>query len=357
MMKLIVLTDTHLGARNSSNVFREYMKQWFDALFETSKQESISEWLHLGDFFDNRNHIGLQDIQFVCEYLGPKLVENNIRLTVTVGNHDVHFRNTNKVTSLSLLESVAPDNVVLIKEPTEVNYGQQKFTLLPWINQENYEDAMMLIRTAKDSIIAGHLEIQGFKHFRNSPEAEHGLEQTLFKEAKDVWSGHYHHKSKVGNMQYLGSAFHLTWNDYDDVRGYHIYDTETETLEYFSNTNSLFIRETYIESKDYTNKESDYAGKFVQLIVEDEGYSKVKLMEVMSQINAYAPLNLEVINRVEFSMNPVVSEEDVDNNEETVVKSTWDYISDCVKQEDIVLKQKIEEIYNKALEQMYQGEE
>lgn len=356
-MKLIVMTDTHFGARNSSNVFRDYMKQWLEELFQYSIDNDITEWLHLGDFFDNRNHLGLQDIQFVCEYLGPKLVSNNINITVLVGNHDAHFRNTNKVTSLSLLQSVAPDNVNLIIDPVEVKYGNQKFTLLPWINQENAEEAAMLISTAKNSIIAGHLEVQGFHMYKNTPAMDHGLPQERFKEAKDVWSGHYHHKSRIGNIQYLGSTFHLTWNDYDDVRGFHVYDTETEEMEYVPNKEQLFIRETYDESKDYSIKDDTYKNKFVQLVVNTEGYNKVKLMEAMSYINEQTPLNLEVINKVDFVPKFNINENDEEQETDVNVKTTWEYIADSVSVYDSNIKTKIEDIYKKAVEEMYQGEE
>ena len=352
-MKLIVLTDTHLGARGSSEVFREYMRGWFEELFEKSQEESITEWIHAGDFFDNRNHLGLNDIQFVCEYLAPKLKEYNINLTIVVGNHDVYYRNTNRVTSLTMLKSVAPDNVELILEPTTKKYGTQSFVLLPWINQENYDDSLQAIDSAMGSIIVGHLEVQGFKHYKNSPPSEHGISQDKFLVAKDVWSGHYHHKMQIGNIQYLGSAFHLTWNDYDDHRGYHIYDTETEELTYYPNDSSLFIRETYIEGERYDDEK--YTNKFVQLIVDDTEYSKVKLLDAMAQINTQRPINLEVINKVEFSKK---QEEEFDeiNYGDVEVKSTWSYIEDNIEGESEWLKEKIKSIYNTSMNKLYDGE-
>ena len=60
-----------------------------------------------------------------------------------------------------------------------------------------------------------------------------GLDCSIFKNYDSVWSGHFHHRSKRGNVQYLGNPYQMYWNDYKDKRGFHIYDTEKINLGLF----------------------------------------------------------------------------------------------------------------------------
>ena len=43
----------------------------------------------------------------------------------------------------------------------------------------------------------------------------------------------------------MGNPYEITWSDYDDPRGFAIYDTKTKELEYVNNPNKLFHKIYY----------------------------------------------------------------------------------------------------------------
>ena len=98
------------------------------------------------------------------------------------------------------------------------------------------------------------------------------MDPGLFHRFKRVWSGHYHHKSKKGNVQYLGNPYQMFWNDYKDVRGFHIYDTESDRLKFIRNPYDIFEKIYYDDSRvDYSKQDVlHYKDKFIKIIVENK---------------------------------------------------------------------------------------
>jgi len=60
-----------------------------------------------------------------------------------------------------------------------------------------------------------------------------------------VLSGHFHHKSNDGSIFYLGNQYEITWADYNDQRGFHVFDTETRELTFVPNPNRMFYKLNY----------------------------------------------------------------------------------------------------------------
>jgi DNA repair exonuclease SbcCD nuclease subunit len=358
---LAIITDTHVGARSSSSIFRDYMKFWYDTVFFPKLMEQDCKTiLHLGDFFDNRTTISVQDIDFVVNWFAKRLVDDGIQFYVTLGNHDVAFKNTNRIHSLSILKAAAPNNVTVIEEANEYLFDGNRYLLVPWINAENYQDTMSKISNTPDKgdvIVAGHFELSGFLHYKNSIPATHGLDASLFKDFKELWSGHFHHKSKIGNARYMGSAFHLNWQDYNDDRGFHFYDGTL--LEFVPNEHCLFTHVTFEE--DVFSKMSDkeysdlFEGMFVRLTVTGD-YSKVALMDTITKINRSKPHDLQVIND-SLVNGESETEEQVESK---TAKSTADYITSYIEERQDLntteIKTLVQDLYESAMKNMAKGE-
>lgn len=359
-MSIAFLTDTHVGCRSSSSIFREYMRYWYDShFFPDLKAKNIKHIIHGGDFFDNRNSVSLQDIDFVVNWFAKRLIEDDLHMTVVLGNHDVAFKNTNKIHSLTMLKAAAPNNVDVVEDPKMVELDGQWYALVPWINSSNYDESVEFLNNivSKPSVIVvGHFEIIGAKMYANSPVCEHGLEASLFKQFKEVWSGHFHHKSDLNNIKYLGSAFHLNWQDYGDKRGYHIYDSSSDTLEFVENEYSLFLQvmfdgDVFKQMSDEEFKES-FESRFVRIVVDCE-YDNVALLDTISKINRCKPHDLQVIN------HQVLSESNVQDNEsieQKTAKSTIEYINSYIENESDSVKELMVSLYNDAHDKLLKGE-
>ena len=77
-------------------------------------------------------------------------------------------------------------------------------------------------------------------------------------------------KSKVKMMQDLAPTDEV--NDYDDPRGFHVFDTETRELEFVPNPYTIFKKLMYDDTNTNYDKLdiSNYNQKFVKLIVSNK---------------------------------------------------------------------------------------
>lgn len=365
-MKLGIFTDTHLGARGGSKVFREYFGWYYsEVFFPKLREEGIRDLLMLGDFFDNRNHLSLSDIAFVNEVFLPLLEKNDIHMWIIAGNHDLAFKNTNSITSLSVMDHSS--RVHILKDEVEgLEFGGQKFVFVPWINSNNYNEFMASLDSIEDKedvIVLGHFEIQGFLMYKTSSRCEHGLDQKIFKDFKAVWSGHFHHPSKISNVEYLGSLFHLNWQDHGDKRGFWVYDTETDKKTYVENEHSLFTEILYEDDHGLTDDEINQFcnNQFVKVVINDE-YDKVKFMDFYSKVTSSKPIDVQIENN--YAILSVHEKSDSVKNEqteETKDKSIDQYIETYVqktvdeKKRDSIMT-KFKEVKSQAADMMVKGE-
>ena len=192
------------------------------------------------------------------------------KVHMILGNHCTYYKNTNRINSPELLLEKY-DNINVYASPEEITLGSKKFLMMPWINQENKAECLKLIADSEADIMCGHLECDGFE-VTPGMKFDGGFKVSEFKNFKRVWSGHFHHKSRHGNVQYLGNPYQMFWNDYKDTRGFHIYDTETDKLKFIKNPYEIFDKIFYDDaSVDYNKQDvSSYKDKFIKLIVEEK---------------------------------------------------------------------------------------
>jgi|TARA_B100001741_G_scaffold249588_1_gene211172 hypothetical protein len=268
-MKIALITDQHLDGRKGNINFWNYFQKFYDNIFfPTLEKEGISTIIDLGDTFDNRKSMDFNTFNRITENYFKRLEDYKVHMIL--GNHCTYYKNTNKINSPELLLEQYK-NINIYASPEEITLGSKKFLLMPWINKENKEECLELIANSQADIMCGHLECDGFE-VTPGMKFEGGFKVSDFKNFKRVWSGHFHHKSKHGNVQYLGNPYQMFWNDYKDTRGFHIYDTESDKLKYIKNPYEIFEKIFYDDaSVDYNKQDvSNYKDKFIKLIVEEK---------------------------------------------------------------------------------------
>ena len=268
-MKIALITDQHLDGRKGSLPFWNYFQKFYDdVFFPTLEKEGIRTIIDLGDTFDNRKSMDFNTFHRVRENYFERLRPYNVHMLL--GNHCTYYKNTNRINSPELLLDQY-ENIRVYSEPKEILMGKKVFLMLPWINKENQEDIFRRLETSEADICCGHLELNGFE-VTPGMKMDHGMDPSLFHRFKRVWSGHFHHKSKKGNVQYLGNPYQMYWNDYKDRRGFHIYDTESDRLKFVENPYEIFDKIFYDDtSVDYNKQDvSDYKDKFIKIIVEEK---------------------------------------------------------------------------------------
>jgi predicted phosphodiesterase len=263
-MKVAIITDTHFCARKSSRLFQDYFELFYkNVFFPTLEHYGITTVIHMGDAFDSRKSIDFVGLDWTRRVVLDPLLKYDVHMIT--GNHDCYFKNSNKVNSPELLLSEYT-NIKTYSEPTEIKVDNLNILLLPWINSENQEKSLKLIKKTKSKIAMGHLEMQGFRVNKNLV-MEHGLEADIFSNFTKVFSGHYHTRSNNGIVFYLGNPYEIYWNDVNDTRGFTIFDTET--LEHFpvDNPYRMFYNIYYEDTPHQTFDTRDYEGKIVRVIV------------------------------------------------------------------------------------------
>ena len=268
-MKIAILNDTHAGIRNASEIFLNNADKFYSELFfPYLLKNDIKHIVHLGDIFDQRKFVNFKVINKFRKCFLSKLREYKITMDVIPGNHDVFFKNTNDLNSLKELLGHYMNEVNIVMEPKVLEYGSLKMGLIPWMNQENTDTTMEFIRTCKADILGGHFEFNGFDMMRGIKN-NHGMDHKLFKRFEAVYSGHFHTKSQIDNVMYLGTQMEFFWSDAHDRKHFHVLDSESRELTAIENPHTLYEKIIYDDKdRSYSDYPVDHLDeKFVKIVV------------------------------------------------------------------------------------------
>ena len=342
-MKIAIITDTHYGARKGADYIHSYFKNFYDNIFfPYLEKNNIDTIIHMGDVFDSRKSIDYQSLEWSKRVVFEPLKKYKVH--AITGNHDAYYKNTNKVNSPELLLKDY-DNIITYSKPTEINIGGLDILLLPWINSENFEESKEFIDNSKSKIAMGHLEINGFKATRGHM-MEDGMDVSIFSKFEKVYSGHFHTRSTDGKIYYLGNPYEMYWNDVNDKRGFHIFDTETLTHTPIDNPYKLFYNVYYDDTNYKLFNTSIYKNKIVKVIVRKK--SKIKEFEkFIDKLYASGVQDLKIIENFEIQE----SEEFDINEDENTLSILNRYIEESEFDLDKnIIKNIFQDLYREACE-------
>lgn len=308
-MKVAIITDTHYGCRKGSKIFHDYFEKFYNNIFFPYLDENgIDTVLHLGDVFDIRKSIDYQSLDWTKKVIFDPMKPYKVHMLT--GNHDLYYKNTNIVNSLSLLLNDYP-NIKIYSDPEIINLGGVNILLLPWICESNSQIAFDLINKNNFEIIMGHLELKGFQAYRGHI-MEDGLDPKVFKNCKKVFSGHYHTRSDDGRIFYLGNPYELFWNDVDDSRGFTVFDTNTLEHTFVDNPYKLF---KIIHYDDLDVDEFDFTScsdKIVKIVIKNKTSEEKfeKFIQILSKSNIHELKVIENFNKIEMDDFEVEDSED-----------------------------------------------
>jgi predicted phosphodiesterase len=290
-MKVAILNDTHCGVRNSSDIFLKYQERFYtEIFFPYLKEHNITNILHLGDYYEHRKFVNFKALNANRKHFLEPMRDMGITMDIIPGNHDVFYKNTNELCSLKELLGYFTSNVNIIMEPKVIDYDGLGVAVIPWINNDNYQEYVNFAMSCKAPILGAHLELKGFDLMAGMPNP-HGMSADIFSRFETVVSGHFHTRSSRGNVTYLGSQMEFTWADVDDPKYFHVLDTETREFTPVRNPITMFKKVIYDDTKtDYNTVDvSEYAQKFIKLIVinKNDLYMFDKFVDRLQSIETY----------------------------------------------------------------------
>lgn len=351
MSKIAILGDTHFGMRGDSLDFHNHYKKFYEEVFFPYLEENdIKIVYQLGDLFDRRKFINFNSLYLARQYFFNPMREKEIQFYTLLGNHDVAYKNTLKVNSSQLLLQEY-ENICILDSFFTDDFDGVKIDVIPWICAENEEQIREKIKNSKAQICFGHFEIDGFEMDRGNV-CHGGMNKNVLSRYDVVLSGHFHHKSNDGQIFYVGTPGEMTWADYNDDRGFHIFDTDTRELEFIENPFKIFHKLNYDDGqtdfefwKNYDY--SQYKNCYVKVIVvnKQNPYLFDTVLDNLYRIGA------SDISIVEDFTDPMIDGDDdlIDQAEDTMTILSKYIDGLTINVESDKLKTLMRELYVEAL--------
>jgi len=355
-MRIAIITDQHFGARNDSPTFLNFFQNFYETIFFPKLiEEGITVLLILGDTFDRRKYVNFYSLKRTKEMFFDKLEAMGIEVHMLAGNHDTFYKNTNDVNSVDLLLREYT-NITVYDTPQTIHLDFAETThdicMIPWICVDNYAQCLEEIKNTSAQICMGHFEISGFQMHKGMPSDE-GLERSMFRKFDMTFSGHYHHKSSADGIHYLGCPYQMTWQDYNDPKGFHILDLESRNLEFIGNPYEIFHRISYDDKvstiQDITTADySQYSEKYLKVVVVNKTNPFLFDMFVNKLYNVN-PVDLQIVE--EFTDTFEFEEGDLVNEAEDTLTILNKYVDGLTSEnlDSNKLKSIMRDLYNDAL--------
>jgi DNA repair exonuclease SbcCD nuclease subunit len=339
MSKIALIADTHFGIKSDSAIFYDYFNKFLDNIFFPElDRRNIDKIIHLGDVFDRRKNVNFATLTWARNSFFDR-ISDRATMDIIVGNHDTYYKNTNNVNSPELLLSDYP-NIRIFEE----TYEEDNLIYVPWLTDENTQESLNAISKSSANILLGHLNIIGFMMHKGHI-CDHGLNSDIFHNYELVLSGHFHSKNNSSNIYYLGCPWDLMFNDVDDIKGFHILDTETASLEFIENPYKLFNRIYYDDANATTlsdillsdNKYSKLQNTFVKVIIKTKTNPIYfdRFCERLTDANPYSVVYAEQFLELESSDEVATLSEDTLSLLKSSISDYSDLLTDNVKTKEL----------------------
>ena len=201
-MSILLTSDLHLTAKQTDS----YRWGLFDWIIDLIPKYDIKYIILAGDTSDQKDNHSSKFTNKVVETLA-KLASHVTEVILLRGNHDYidqnlpYFKFINEIPKLSFI----------IQPNTSVIDGKK--TLLLPNSRDPLNDWQDIIPSFNDfNLIILHQTFKG-SLAENGTELN-GLDKSIFDNINaEVWSGDVHVPQKIGNINYVGSPYHIHFGD------------------------------------------------------------------------------------------------------------------------------------------------
>lgn len=235
MEKIILTADLHIQDGLYCQVGLDYL----DYLTEYALSNEINKIVFLGDLLDKSSRIK-NDVFVPLFKKIEHMKEQGLEMWFIFGNHDITSTNTNA----SILEVFEKYGHLVNSIQT---YELGNYT----INMSPFTKDAALVPTVNADYLFTHLNITGFDlgGGRIAGEEQQAFPISMFSNYKEVFTGHYHKRQRIDNVQYIGAPYQLNFGDVgDDNKGFEILNLEDGTTEFVKYTGApKFKKFTYDE--------------------------------------------------------------------------------------------------------------
>lgn len=345
---IAIINDTHFGARNDSPIFLDhFMEFWEKTFFPILEDRGIKRIIHLGDFLDRRKYVNFHTLNQVRTRFLEPLHNMGIEMDITLGNHDVFFKNTNRLNSTVELFASYP-NIHIHESPTVLDLGEMEIGLMPWITKENAQECLEFIQHAPVKVLMGHFEINGYEVLRGV-EHHDGMDRSIVSRFDAVYSGHFHCRHNKDNIHYLGTQYQMTFADLGETKGFHILHPRTGEMEFVENPHQIFHQIDYNDTTtDYNILNcKKYKNTFVRLIVKSKN-RPIMFDNLLDRLNDAPVYSVTITDKTEKEINKAVGVVDMSKDTLTLICDEIDTMVGVV--DPVRLKTLVKDIYTESVQ-------
>jgi len=138
----------------------------------------------------------------------------------------------------------------------------------------------------------------------------------------------------------------MFWNDVNDTRGFHIFDTETLGFEPINNPYKLFYNVYYDDTPYQTFDTREYVGKIVKVIVKKKSDPK-KFEKFIDKLYSSGIQELKIVENFEIHIDEDFEVEESENTISILNRYIDESEIDCDKS---IIKGILQKIYSQACE-------
>lgn len=349
--KILMISDIHFGVKNNSEKYLTIIKNFFlETLKNAIDTRNIKDVRILGDLFDCRNNINVRTMNTVLEIF--RWYEENrkdVHFKILLGNHDIYYRNRIDVNSVEILRGLS--NITIVDKIVRETINDKKIITFPWLVEESailHEFNSVCAGKEKFDLCLGHFEIKGFEISKGQYD-DFGMDKGKFKNFKRVFTGHYHLRNTMNQISYLGCPYPITWSDYGDIKGIHIYDIEESKTEFIENTDSpTFIKLTINDLLTDSSLVDKIKGNSVKIVI-DKKYEELDILKSITRVEGLQPIKLDIEHEY---IEEIADDDDLDIETSDILSFITEYVKNIELDENIkekTLISNLTELYQQSI--------
>jgi len=303
----------------------------------------------MGDVLDRRKFVNFNTLQNVRTRFTNRFKEHGIVVHCIIGNHDCYWKNNNNVNSCT---EIFGDCFQVHEHPKDIIFDGMICGFVPWISNENADEIQNYLSKSNADVIFGHFELNGYEVSRGIKH-EGGLSPSILSRFNQVYSGHFHCKQESGNIHYLGTAYEMFFSEVNEVKGFHVMDTETGDMEFIENPRKLYRKITYdalLDEQGHGNFNfSLYKECFIKLVVTSK-LNPIKFDMFCDRLFAAEIYDLLVVDNISTQEDEgdesAISEIELSKNTIDLIDG---YIDELKVDDGVDLKALMRDIYSESL--------
>jgi len=144
----------------------------------------------------------------------------------------------------------------------------------------------------------------------------------------------------------LGNPYEMFWNDVNDPRGFHIFDTETLEQTPVNNPYRLFYNIWYEDENYKLFNATEYRGKVVKVIVKKKSNQK-SFEKFLDKLYSIGVQELKIVENFNIQENEDFEVEETENTISILNRYIDESEIDCDKS---IIKGILQKIYTEACE-------